>query len=99
MSWSVYFIGTPQKIADALEAESERISKDPDDQCRREYDAAKPSLIGLVKENFAHESAGYPQPVIQLSASGSGYRESMDGPDRYRSCFVEIKQLSGKLLV
>lgn len=99
MSWSVYFIGTPQKIAEALEANSESISKDPNDQSRREFDAAKPGLVTLVKENFAHPGGGYTQPVLQLSASGSGYRDGKGGPDKYRSCSVEIKPLSGQLLV
>jgi hypothetical protein len=47
MSWGVNFIGTPDNVVKALEAHEEKVK-----QSRIEYDAAKPYLIGLVRENF-----------------------------------------------
>lgn len=70
MSWSFEAIGTPAKVAEALEAKSENISRNPDDYCRVEFDAAKPHLLALVNQNFSAPDQAY-KPVIRLRASGS----------------------------
>lgn len=49
MSWSVSFIGTPNKVADALDKHSETLAG----QSLVEYDDAKPHLINLVKGNVS----------------------------------------------
>lgn len=74
MSWSFKAIGTTEKLVEALEGEPERISKDPNDYCRVEFEAAKPHLIGLVKQNFAEgtaEGTAARRPLISLTATGS----------------------------
>lgn len=71
MSWSFQAIGNTQRLVEALEAHSEKISKDPTDYCRMEFEAAKPHLIALVKQNFAAEGTEFTKPMIQLTASGS----------------------------
>ena len=69
MSWSVGFIGKTSNVVAALEAESAKL----DTTSRLEYDAAKPFLIGLVKQNFeaaevrrvAVQDAGCPAGLLQ----------------------------------
>ena len=96
MSWSVNLIGKPAKIVEALEARSEQISKNPDDLCRIEYDAAKPHLIGLVQQNFVKPGTSYVESVLVLEASGHGSRAS--GEDVQRSCRVKLESLNGTLV-
>jgi len=62
MSWSVQFIGKPEKVAEALNAESVKMSG----ESKKEYDSALPHLVGLVNENF-----GTPY-LIKIAASGHG---------------------------
>ncbi len=64
MSWSISFIGKPEKVAEALEAYSTKI----DGYSKVEYDKALPHMVTLVKENFGNEGE-----LIKLSASGHGY--------------------------
>jgi hypothetical protein len=75
MSWSIQFIGKPEKVAEALHANSEKLSGNS----KIEYDSALPHLLGLVNENF-----GFDFPV-KLAASGSG----SDKPDRQLSASIE----------
>jgi hypothetical protein len=92
MSWSFSAIGTPDKIAEAIEAESEKLAG----QSKLEFDEAKPHLVGLVKQNFAKDP-GYSPPVMNFSASGSG---SARGDEQiHRSCSVKIESMYTKLLV
>jgi hypothetical protein len=89
MSWSISAIGSPSKIIERLEAESERISSNPKDRSRAEFDEAKPHLIALVKQNIQSTSA----QVISLSASGSA---SWNGDEKTHSnCAVKIEGLYG----
>ncbi len=63
MSWSVTFFGKPEKVAEALEAYSEKLS----DYSKEEYDKALPHMVALVKQNFGQE-----QQLIKFSGSGHG---------------------------
>ena len=91
MSWSVSYLGTPPKIVEALQAESERVSG----QRKVEFDSALPHLVGLVKDNFAPE--GQPVPMLQLKAFGSGTSQSDPASGEVkqtqRSCSVSIERI------
>lgn len=86
MSWSVSFIGTPDKIVVALENQSGKLS----DQSKVEYDSVLPHLIGIVRENFGDDSA-----VLHLNANGHGYAEK--GEQKNRNLTVELKRIYGIL--
>jgi len=86
MSWSFSAIGTPEKIVEALETESGRLTG----ESKVEFDAAKPHLAALLREN---RSEGATPVVLNLSASGHGSGE------KYRNCSVKIEQCHTKLLV
>lgn len=75
MSWAVAFIGTPEKVAEALELHSNNISG----ESKVEYDEAKPHLIGLVKQNFGYNY------MVKVNASGHGMQGS-----RQLSTLIEI---------
>lgn len=83
MSWSINFIGNPEKLVSALEEYSTKI----DGKSKEEYDAALPHMVGLVKQNY---NKAYP-PVLRINASGHGYTD-------YNNCMVEIKNLGGQLV-
>ena len=91
MSWSVSYLGTPSKIVEALQAESERVSG----QSKMEFDSALPHLIGLVKDNFSPD--GQPVPILRLQASGSGTSQTDPATNEIkqtqRSCAVQIERL------
>lgn len=87
MSWSVNYIGTAQKIIDALNEQSEKFTG----QTKEEFDAALPHLRGLLAENYAEK-----QPLLKLDASGSGY--SVGGEQKQRQCSVQLQQLWGVLV-
>jgi len=79
MSWSISFIGKPEKVVEALTAQSAQLSG----ESKKEYDSALPHLVGLVNENF-----GTPYPV-KLAASGHGTIYT-DRSDRQLSASIEI---------
>lgn len=93
MSWSVNFIGSPENVAKALESFNAG-----GDQSQVEYDAAKPHLIALVKNNFVTANHTYPQsaPTLKLTAYGSG--SVAGGEQTQRSCIVNIEALSHKVV-
>lgn len=80
MSWSIYKTGTVEEVIMALE---ENCKDYPEgDQSKEEYDAAKPHLIALVKENKSGK--------IDLSAYGHGSKNA-DGTYADKNCQVSIK--------
>jgi hypothetical protein len=85
MSWSVQFIGKPEKVVEALNAESEKLNG----QSKVEYDSALPHLVALVNENFG---TGYP---VKLAASGHGtvYTDKSD-----RQLTVSLESIYGLLV-
>lgn len=84
MSWSVNYIGKPEKIAEALEQQSEKLTG----QSKTEFDAALPHLCALVKQNF-NKAGDY---IVQLDANGHGY-------DGFNNCNVSIKAIGGGILL
>lgn len=92
MSWSVSLIGYPENVVRALDEEGEKLR----DVSREEFDAAKPALAALVRENFAKEGSGYVAPVVRLDASGSGY--SRDGEHLSRSVTVKLEPSYSRLV-
>lgn len=58
MSWSVRFIGTPEKVVEALDKFGDTLSG----QSKEEFDEAKPALVTLVNGNVG--------PMVDLNASG-----------------------------
>lgn len=97
MSWSFQAIGTPEKVAEALEAYPEKNwPKRPEDFSRKEFEEAQPHLLALVKLNFVEESAareGYTRNAIRLNASGSA--SNRDGKKLQSSCAVTIENFYG----
>lgn len=91
MSWSINLIGKTDRIIEEIEKHSATISG----QCKAEFDAAKPNLIDLVKQNFALPNSGYLEPIVKLEASGSGM--TSNGQEMQRSCSVKIEPMYGKL--
>jgi hypothetical protein len=78
MSWSVQFIGKPEKVVEALNAQSEKMSG----ESKVEYDSALPNLVGLVKENFGYDY------LVNLIASGHG--QTGEKPCRQLTAKVEL---------
>ena len=69
MSWSLQLIGSPTKVAAALENYGEKINKDPDNATRREFEDVKPALLDLLK-SYAEAAKGT-AGIVKLLASGS----------------------------
>ena len=87
MSWGISYFGKPEKVAEALEAYSEKltgVSKD-------EYDKALPNMVSLVKQNFGNEGA-----LIKINAAGHGY--AIDGVPQQGTCTVNIENVYGLLV-
>jgi hypothetical protein len=82
MSWSVQFIGKPEKVVEALNAQSETMKTYSGDS-KAEFDAALPHLVALVNENFG---TGYP---VKLVASGHGVSGG-DKPNRQLTVSLEV---------
>jgi hypothetical protein len=90
MSFSVNYIGTPTKIVEALKKHSEELTG----QSKEEFDAALPSIIGIVELNYDN-SAGHCMS-IKLSAHGHAY--SNGGERRSSNCSVNIEAVGSQIL-
>jgi hypothetical protein len=90
MSWGISLIGKAVNVATALDDHSTKL----EGQSKVEFDAALPALRTLVLENFGKES--YPEPVIRLDASGTGY--AREGEQMSRNCTVKIEPFYSKLV-
>jgi hypothetical protein len=64
MSWSIQYIGTPEKVIAALKANSEKLTGDS----KAEFDAALPSMVELIGKNQGHEGQ-----IIKVVGSGHAY--------------------------
>lgn len=91
MSWSVSMMGTPEKVAEALEKYGETLSG----QSKVEYDAAAPHLAALVRQNY-RKSPEYPM-VVTIAASGHGMTSG--GEDVERCCSLRLEYSYSKILV
>ena len=91
MSWSVNFIGTPERINVALDDESARLTG----QSRIEFDDALPHLKALVASNFDKNAK---QPIlVKLVASGSGSADALGQSSR--SATISIERMWSNLLL
>lgn len=79
MSWLIQLIGKPEKVAEALKANSEKLSG----ESKVEYDSALPHLVGLVNENFGMDYA------VKLSAAGYG-NAGGEKPSRQLTTSIEL---------
>lgn len=93
MSWSVSYLGAPDKIVEQLDKDSEKLTG----QSKEEFDAAKPHLQALLKENIPDADRGYGPQIVKLDASGSGSKT--DGKITSQSCSVKIEPIFGRLLL
>ncbi len=83
MSWSAYYIGTPDKLTEALQKQSETLTGN----CKMEFDAALPHMVGLIQQNKGADKS----PVLSLAASGSAYSGTS-------SCTIKIENLGNALI-
>jgi len=81
MSWSITLIGKPEKVAEALEANSAKLA----DQSKAEYDSALPHMVALVKENFGNGDTA----MIKITANGHGYSTGGEQKQRTFTCNIE----------
>lgn len=98
MSWSVSIIGKPAHIALELTRQSETMSPG---QCKIEFDAALPYLLGILGETFVAEGEPGEVPTLKLMASGHGSARMVDGRTEkqlYRNCSVSLEQFNAKLV-
>jgi hypothetical protein len=68
MSWSVKLIGSPTKICEALDAQSEKLT----DYCKQEFDLALPHIKSLVAMNYIKPEYRRGETAFELQASGMG---------------------------
>lgn len=84
MSWSAYYIGTPDKLVEALTKQSEGLIGNS----KTEFDAALPHIIGLIQQNKGKDK----QPILDIRANGSAW-------DGQSSCTVDIKNMGSNVLI
>ncbi len=87
MSWSVSFFGKPEKVAEALEAYSEKLSG----YSKEEYDKALPNMVGIVRQNFGNESQ-------LIKFSGNGHGTITNGVPQNGNCNVIIESAYGLIV-
>ena len=78
MSWTAQYVGKPEKVVEALEAQSAKMSG----ESKVEFDDALPHLIGLVNQNFNY---GF---LVKLVASGHG--QTGEKPVRQLTVSLEL---------
>lgn len=79
MSWSIQFIGKPEKVVEALLLQSEKMNG----ESKVEYDSALPHLVGLVNENFGYDY------VVKIVANGHGTAGG-EKPNRQLTASIEL---------
>ncbi len=67
MSWSIYSVGTPQRVIEDLNKHSQVVSGNS----KEEYDKALPHLVALVGQNFGSYDS-HQTPIVKFSAGGHG---------------------------
>lgn len=89
MSWSISFIGRPEKVVEALEG---YVAKSGiSGPSAEEYEKALPLMVGIVQQNFGNEGE-----LVQVSASGSG--TYVGGEPKNSRCNVKIDNIWGVLV-
>lgn len=89
MSWSISFIGKPEKVSKALDEYSEKMTG----YSKTEFDAALPHLKGLVEQNFNKKDDAQ---LVKITASGHGHAEN--GEDVYRTLAANVEVIYGLLV-
>lgn len=84
MSWNAYYMGTPDKIVEALTKQSLASTGNT----KTEFDAALPHIIGLIQQNKGKDKP----PILKLSANGSAW-------DDQSSCTVDIQNIGSNILI
>lgn len=87
MSYSISLIGSPDKIAEALNNKSVEFQG----QTKIEFDEILPHLVGLLNQN-----ASSFKMLMKLEASGHAYTDN-DGK-LYKSCQVSINFIHGEII-
>jgi hypothetical protein len=88
MSWSISFVGKPEKVAEAVEQHGGTLSG----QSKEEYEAAAPHLAALVRQNFAEIDL-----LIQLDANGSG--QTIEGKPIQGTVSANLRFCYTKILI
>jgi hypothetical protein len=86
MSWSISFIGKPEKVVEALEAHSNKLS----DYSKVEYDKVLPSIVNIIQQNFGFDY------LVKVDASGHGHIS--DGVPQNSQCKVNVDLMYGVLV-
>ena len=89
MSWSIGFIGKTSNVAEALNAESAKLSG----ASKQEYDASLPHMVGLIQQNV---QVGV-EPIVKIQASGHGYIGT-DGVVQNNQVQVVIERFNGNIV-
>lgn len=89
MSYSASFIGTPENIIKALQAESERLTG----QSKIEFDNVLPNIVSLIGQNFSAEN-----PVTPLKVNVSGHVYTSNGKPIYGTCFFSMETVPAILV-
>ena len=85
MSWSVQFLGSPEKVVEALD----KFASDwPEGNSKTEYNEAKSHLIGLVKQCVGDKA---------VSVVASGHASFSNGNKNDGNISVQISQIYGLL--
>lgn len=84
MSWNVQFIGKPEKVVEALNGHSEKLSGDS----KTEYDKALPNLVSLCEQNF-----GNTEQCLKVVAAGHGWIK--DGVPQHSNLTCSIETVYG----
>lgn len=87
MSWSVTLVGQPKAVAQALEEYG--ATSGMSGQSLREYEDAKPHLIGLVRQTVG-------QLCVTLRASG--HATFTNGVKTYGTCSVALDSFYGTVV-
>jgi len=78
MSWSTNACGTPEGVAQSIEKSCQSYQPPPGSapsQSAKEFAAAAPHLAALVRQ-VCEKREGQPQPIVKMSASGSGLEKN-----------------------
>jgi len=84
MSWSITLIGTPDKLVEKLERESDKLSG----QSKIEYDAALGFICGLIQQNYEKDTP----PILKIEAAGHGEASIRN------QCAVSIQRVYGEFV-
>ena len=91
MSWSLRYIGHPEKISEKLDEMLDKLAG----ESKAEFADALPGLKTLLAQNFQKQEGVLP-PIMQLVANGHGYHK--DGNRVYCQCSVSLSSLDGQLV-